>query len=334
MVITKSNFQEKKKPKNPPEPIKPSFEEKLAECLAIQTYSEDNNVEMMAYVVDEMGADCAILSEADYFCFNKGKEEMKPMIFCQIDTMFKCFNDVHMFNDSGRMFGIDSQTLQRVGIGLEKVGLFIAVELAKRLDNCFLFVSSTSISPFIDMKHADILEHASYFIEPILAEHGWVLTETYQNKHMFDKDFALQIEQATKEFKFREVGKQRFQTLYDWSSVKTSEICCLATSTGYYESEHDDYDYVQVEEVRSTIEYLHRCVGALSSKKEWLNVDTIMLEASEDDDDEEEEIGHQWCSCEGPQLVHDEWEDRYYCMLCHCYRLGGIESVESDIIND
>ena len=111
----------------------------LVETMRIQTSSYKTKLmqEFIFRQVEEIEGITAIYEGDENIYVIKGEAESYPCVVAHTDTVHDMVDNFQLFKSDDRLFSIDSELMERVGIGGDdKVGVFIALQVLRETDVC------------------------------------------------------------------------------------------------------------------------------------------------------------------------------------------------------
>ncbi len=325
----------------------------LCKTMCIQTTSYKTE-QMTAFILNELSQieGVTVVNDKQNIYVTKGEAESYPCIVAHTDTVHDLVNNFLLFNSGDRLFSIDGDTMERVGIGGDdKVGVFVALQILKEVDVC----------------------KAAFFRDE---EVGCVGSADADMSFFKDVEFALQCDRkGYKDFVNEIYGTKLFSSEFShgisaildkWSRAETSggltDVCQLVTnglgvcvanmSCGYYDP-HSDNEFIVISEVDETLEFVLEIFEAMAGQM-WLVPDedrkvartpyggysgysgrtghssywdwdwnpgrVTPLSSIETTEEDDVPVSLDYCvHCSSREVLLDELTEKNYCFNCDSY---------------
>tara|TARA_R110002167_G_scaffold331706_1_gene538348 strand:- start:2326 stop:3456 length:1131 start_codon:yes stop_codon:yes gene_type:complete len=228
--------------------------QELVNTLGVQTTSY-NTKNMNAFIKREAAKveGCKLKMHKGNIYITKGNADTYPCIVAHTDTVHKLYPNFSMFENDGKLFSINSDTMKRVGIGGDdKVGVFVALQVLKEIDVCKVaFFRDEEVgcvgSKAADMKFFDntefVLQCDRKGAKDFVNEISWL--------EMYNESFSEAISTILKTYGRQEVDGGMTDVLQ--LANNGLDVCCANMSCGYY-LPHTDNEYVVIDEVNDTLD--------------------------------------------------------------------------------
>jgi hypothetical protein len=299
----------------------------LIKTLSVQTTSY-NTKKMNRFIISELSKvkDVDIYQRDGNIYVTKGVADTYPCIVSHTDTVHDIVKNFNIFKLDDKLFSIDGDTMERVGIGGDdKVGVYIALQVIKTLDVCKAAFFRDEEVGCVGSKEADMqfFDNTEFVLQCDRKGYGDFVTNIFGCQLVSD-DFSLAISDTLKKFGKKESSgglTDVYQLVQNGINVSVANMSC-----GYYKP-HTDDEYVVISEVNKTLDLVldifKVCSGHvwdINDQNRYLtgqDLNEYQYSWSYNDDDELD--FDKKCSC-GDYLDYDDTEDALYCWTCEDYQ--------------
>lgn len=234
----------------------------------IQTTSRDTAL-MNEFIIKELKKIDDVtwdLNDGNIYA-TRGGAETYPCIVAHTDTVHDIVDNFQIFELNDRLFSIDGDNMERCGIGGDdKVGVFVALEVIKKLKVCKVAFFRDEEIGCVGSKVADMtfFTDVEFVLQCDRQGYEDFVNEIYMNR-LFDDKFSLLISDTLKKYGRKEStgGMTDVQQLVkNGIGVSVANMSC-----GYYEP-HDELEYIVISEVDKTLDMVLE-ICALAKGSIW-----------------------------------------------------------------
>lgn len=233
---------------------------------AMYVQSSSYQVEQMnKFIINELSKidNVTYYVDDDSIYVTKGEAETYPCQVAHTDTVHKIINNFVIFKHDDKLFSIDGDSMDRVGIGGDdKVGIFVALQM---------------------LREVNVMKAAFFRDEEV----GCAGSKVADMEFFDDVEFVLQCDRkGYKDFVSEIWGTQMYSTEFSWAiqeiltkfgRKETSGgmtdvyqlaenglgVCMANMSCGYYDP-HSDNEYIVISEVNETLNLCMEIFAGLS----------------------------------------------------------------------
>ena len=201
---------------------------------------------------------CQIYEDKGNLYVTKGEATYYPCAIAHTDTVHKIIKNfkVYTTSDGESMFAMNEDTLEMAGIGGDdKVGIFIALEVLRKLDNCKAAFFRDEEHGCLGSAEADksFFDDVGYGIQCDRQGYKDVVTSIYRDS-LCSEQFFSDIEPLVTRY-----GRQRqeFGGITDVGQLAEDgiEASMINLACGYYRP-HTDEEFIDVVDVMLTLEFV------------------------------------------------------------------------------
>lgn len=326
----------------------------------IQT--ETYHTEFMQEFIEEQVGDiegCTLVNDDGNIYITKGDAELYPCIVAHTDTVHDMVDWFEIFETSdGCLFAMNVQTMEQTGIGGDdKVGVFICLEMLRTTDNIKVVFFKDEEHGCLGSQKADMrfFDDVSFVLQCDRRGYEDFVRSIFM-EDMYDQSFSEAIAPLLKKYKRKECLDGGMTDVWQLAD-KGLEVCVANMSCGYY-NPHSDEEYVDVDEVKSTLDFVKELFKTLDGKqwiikrdvkqytgygryggysrsynrdvdRDWDNYDTPFEDSTFVEVDEFDRDGlpinhkdtEQCSTCGGYETMYDLHSNMNFCFSCqdYCY---------------
>lgn len=296
--------------------------QRLISTLYVQTKTY-NTTEMQEFIINFCeNLDVKLINDAGNIYITKGESDTYPCIVAHTDTVHDLVAFFEIYKSGNRLFSIDGDSMERVGIGGDdKVGVFVALEMLLTQEYCKVAFFKDEEHGCLGSREADMefFDDVCFVLQCDRAGYNDFIHEI-NFVELYDNAFSEAISPILTKYK----RKEKCGGLTDVMQLKENglKVCCANMSCGYYDP-HTDNEFVDIDDVNSTLKLVEELFDLLKHRVWEHEVDVELVYnrwyggniRTFDDKDKNEHCYY----CGSTHTEYDDFEDSSFCFTCGEY---------------
>lgn len=240
--------------------------ERLKEVMAVQTTSYNTKL-MNDYIikyVSKLGG-CKVIKKDGNIYVTKGSADVYPCVVAHTDTVHDIEKEMHVVEVNGVLLSVNEK-YERMGIGGDdKVGIFVALEVLRSTEACKVAFFRDEEVGCVGSKVADMkfFNDVAFVLQCDRRGYDDFVKEIFYTK-LYSEEFSHAIQGLL--YKYGRVESDGGMTDVYQLAENGLEVCVANMSCGYYDP-HTDNEYIQINEVFATLDFVQELVNDLGDTR-------------------------------------------------------------------
>ena len=239
---------------------------RLKDVMSVQTTSYNTKL-MNRFIIDQAKSipNTKVVKKDGNIYVTKGKADIFPCVVAHTDTVHEIEKEFHVLECDGVMLAVN-HNYERVGVGGDdKVGVFVALESLRDFDNI-------KVAFFRDEEvgcHGSKVADMSFFNDVAFVlqcdRQGYEdFVSSIFMSDMYNKEFSEAMQELL--YKYGRIESDGGLTDVYQLTENGLEVCVANMSCGYYDP-HTDNEYIDIEEVFATLDFVKEICNDLGDTR-------------------------------------------------------------------